>query len=238
MAMRFCDYNAPSLAPGVSARLKGATFGLLWRRIVQRLRCETDLKFDLINLEKMPDRVGAQCNPMRALSCRPHRSGGYVTQLGSDWATFYKSKRSTPTRARDRTKRRKLSEIGEVRTVSVEGAPEMTRILDTLIQQKSRFFACMGLDNMFRRPGRGLVTSTLASRLTHVSSLQVEDAVAAANLGLVFHGCSILVPKRQLQRWIKQSPILWAIVSQSRARLAALGLHRQAPAHTGSAAPR
>jgi CelD/BcsL family acetyltransferase involved in cellulose biosynthesis len=88
MAMRFCDYNAPSLAPGVSARLKGATFGLLWRQIVQRLRCETDLKFDLINLEKMPDRVGAQCNPMRALSCRPHRSGAYVTQLGSDWATL------------------------------------------------------------------------------------------------------------------------------------------------------
>jgi CelD/BcsL family acetyltransferase involved in cellulose biosynthesis len=239
-----------------------------------------------------------------------------VTQLGSDWATFYKSKRSTPTRARDRTKRRKLSEIGEVRTVSVEGAPEMTRILDTLIQQKSRFFAGMGLGNMFHRPGylefyRGLVTSPLASPLIHVSSLQVGEAVAAANLGLVFHGCyyhvlasfddgelsrfgpgvahlhdllryaiergccvfdftigdeqykrdwcdsrielydhvaiatlrgalaaSILVPKRQLQRWIKQSPILWAIVSQSRARLAALGLHRQAPAHTGSAAPR
>jgi len=81
----------------------------------------------------------------------------------------------------------------------------MTRILDTLIQQKSRFFARMGLDNMFRRPGyvefyRGLVTSTLASRLIHVSSLQVGDAVAAANLGLVFHGCPILVPKRQLQR--------------------------------------
>jgi CelD/BcsL family acetyltransferase involved in cellulose biosynthesis len=67
LGSELCDYNAPLLAPGVSARLKGSTFGLLWQRIVQRLRCETDLQFDLINLEKMPDRVGAQCNPMRAV---------------------------------------------------------------------------------------------------------------------------------------------------------------------------
>jgi CelD/BcsL family acetyltransferase involved in cellulose biosynthesis len=189
-----CDYNAPLLARGVSARLDAASFMLLWQRILQRLRREPHLQFDLIDLEKMPEQVGAQRNPMCWLRLSPHRSGAYLTPLGSDWTSFYKSKRSTQTRARDRNKRRKLAEIGEVQTVTPHTEAEIIRTLDALIQQKARFFARMGLHNIFERPGhmeffRELASTPSALQLVHVSRLEVGDAIAAANLGLIFHGC-------------------------------------------------
>jgi CelD/BcsL family acetyltransferase involved in cellulose biosynthesis len=115
LGSELCDYNAPLLAAGVSARLNAASFKLLWERILQRLRCGGGLQFDVINLEKMPQRIGKQHNPLCWLPVSAHRSGAYLTQLGSDWTKFYTSKRSSSTRARDRNKRRKLSEMGEVR---------------------------------------------------------------------------------------------------------------------------
>jgi CelD/BcsL family acetyltransferase involved in cellulose biosynthesis len=186
LGSELCDYNAPLLAPGVSA-----SFKLLWERVLQRLRCEAGLQFDIINLEKMPQRVGEQRNPLCWLPVSAHRSGAYLTQLGSDWTTFYKSKRSSSTRARDRNKRRKLSEMGEVRTVTPQGDQEIVRTAELLMQQKARFFERIGIANMFAKPGyaefyREVATGRSGSQLVHLSRLQVGDVVAAVNLGLIF----------------------------------------------------
>ena len=89
------------------------------------------LRHDTIAFEKMPENVGAQPNPLLCLDVRLNPSGAYETVLGADWEQFYTAKRSSATRRRDRTKLKRLGEIGEVRFVDPqegsEIAPRSTR---------------------------------------------------------------------------------------------------------------
>ena len=69
----------------------------------------------------MPETVGAQPNPMRHLGGTINPSGAYLTHLTGDWETFYAAKRSSSTRRRDRTKRKRLAEFGEVKLINPAG---------------------------------------------------------------------------------------------------------------------
>lgn len=185
------DYNAPLLAPDFARRFDKAQFAALWRDVAELLR-HNNLGFDVIRMEKMPARVGAQANPFIELGVHANASGAYSTRLGSDWETFYAEKRSSTTRRRDRTKRKKLGEIGEVRFVTPE-ADEVPSTLGTLFTQKSQAFAYMGVADIFARPGhqdffRILATDPASRQLVHVSRLDVGGTYAAVNLGLVFRG--------------------------------------------------
>ena len=51
-------------------------------------------------------------------------SGAYLTHLAGDWETFYAAKRSSATRRRDRTKRKRLAEFGEIRFVNPASTAE------------------------------------------------------------------------------------------------------------------
>ena len=108
------DYNAPLLAPDFSRRLPRDGFPALWREIVRHLRRDPRFRFDALVLEKMPETVGAQPNPFLALPVSLNPSGAYLTNLGDDWDAFYVGKRSSATRRRDRTKRKRLGDIGPV----------------------------------------------------------------------------------------------------------------------------
>jgi CelD/BcsL family acetyltransferase involved in cellulose biosynthesis len=112
--------------------------------------------------------------------------------LSGDWETFYVAKRSSATRRRDRTKRKRLAESGEVRFVDIASTGEIAATLDVLMKQKSRQLAHMGVVDIFAEPGypefyRELATT--ARHLTHVSRLDVGSVAAAVNLGLTFRGC-------------------------------------------------
>jgi CelD/BcsL family acetyltransferase involved in cellulose biosynthesis len=121
-------------------------------------------------------------------------SGAYLTRLGADWETYYQAKRSSATRRRDRTKRKRLAEVGEVSLVNPASDHDILRTLDVLMEQKGRAFARMGVANIFAPAGcrdfyHALVTDPATRPMTHVSRLQAGDAVAAVNLGLSFRGC-------------------------------------------------
>ncbi len=189
-----CDYNAPLLAPGFSARIDGARFLALWRDITRCLQDNPRLRFDFLKLEKMPETVGGEPNPMRQLGGSMTPSGAYLTHLAGDWESFYAAKRSSATRRRDRTKRKKLGEFGAVKLVNPAGADEILHTLDTLMAQKTRSFARMGVANLFAKPGyaefyRALSTDPASRHLVHVSRLDVGDVPAAINLGLTWRGC-------------------------------------------------
>ncbi len=189
-----CDYNAPLLAQDFAARIDGARFMALWAEVVRRLQDNPRLRFDFLKLEKMPETIGAQPNPMRPLGGTMTPSGAYLTHLTGDWETFYAAKRSPATRRRDRTKRKKLSEFGAVKLVNPAGGDEILHTLDTLMAQKARSFARMGVANLFAKPGyaefyRTISTDPASRHLVHVSRLDVGDAAAAVNLGLTWHGC-------------------------------------------------
>jgi CelD/BcsL family acetyltransferase involved in cellulose biosynthesis len=190
LGQELCDYNAPLLAPGFADTLDADQLAALWRRVRDLLQADTLLRHDTVELTKMPDRVGAQENPFMRLAVTLNPSGAYQASLGPDWEKFYSAKRSSATRRRDRTKVKRLSEMGEVRFITPDPAAA-AQTLDTLIQQKSRAFARMGVPDLFARRGHvAFFHEIAASRdFVHISRLDVGATRAAVNLGLTFRDC-------------------------------------------------
>jgi len=188
-----CDYNGPLLARGFSERFDRAGFLALWHRIGHSLQARAQLEYDLVRLTKMPELIGAQFNPMRHLPITVNPSGAYLTHLAGDWESFYTAKRSSATRRRDRTKRKRLSEMGPVQFVTPKDDAAILDTLDTLMAQKARAFVRMGVANLFARPGhrafyRGLATEPGSKSMVHVSRLDVGATAAAVNFGLICRG--------------------------------------------------
>jgi len=190
LGQELCDYNAPLLAPGFADALGADDFAALWRQVRDLLQADPRLRHDTIELTKMPDRVGAQANPFVGLDVMLNPSGAYQAGLSADWETFYSAKRSSATRRRDRTKTKRLSEMGEVRFVTPEAA-DTSQTLDTLIHQKSRAFARMGVPDLFARSGHVAFFREIAAArdFVHISRLDVGATQAAVNLGLTFRDC-------------------------------------------------
>jgi CelD/BcsL family acetyltransferase involved in cellulose biosynthesis len=193
LGQELCDYNAPLLARDFTSTV-GHEFAALWRQIHQLIQATPALRHDTIAFAKMPERVGAQPNPLLCLDVRLNPSGAYETVLGADWEQFYTSKRSSATRRRDRTKLKRLGEMGEVRFVDPQEDTDISSTLDTLIAQKSKQLVRMGVADLFARPGyveflRELSSAPAGQRLVHVSHLDVGATRAAVNLGLIHRGC-------------------------------------------------
>ena len=187
-----CDYNAPLLGAEFSGVVPATGFAAWWQSIRILLQQTAEYRHDVVVLDKMPARVGQQANPLMSLATMANPSGAYLTHLGADWDKFYVEKRSSATRRRDRTKRKNLAESGELRFVAAANPKDAQSALGILIDQKSRFFARMGIANLFARPGYSdffLTVATKAGQLVQVSQLDVGTKCAATSLGLHFRGC-------------------------------------------------
>jgi CelD/BcsL family acetyltransferase involved in cellulose biosynthesis len=188
------DYNAPLLSAEFAALVDRQTFLGLFATIRRLLQPDPRFRFDAVAFDKMPETVGGQANPFIALCSGLNPSGAYVmTFSGADWESFYAAKRSSTSRKRDRAKRKRLGEIGAVRFVTPQAAADIIANFDVLAQQKSQQLLAMGAEDVFARPGfceffAELATSDEGRPITHVSHLAVGPTIAAANLGLVFHG--------------------------------------------------
>jgi len=183
------DYNAPLLAPDFTQQMTAEEFKSVWHSILARLK--SCIRFDIIELDKMPDMVGAQPNPMLVLPVALNPSGAYATPLAAGWDEFYAAKRSSSTRRRDRTKRKRLAEFGEIKLVTADSIETIRATLEILAAQKARAFSRMGVANLFARAGykdfyRDLATGERTRDLVHVSRLDVGQHPAAVNLGLTF----------------------------------------------------
>lgn len=193
-----CDYNAPLLAASCCDRMSAERFVLAWRDVLALLQASRRFRFDLVDLQQMPESVGAQRNPFLDLAVSAHPSGAYVARLDADWEAFYAARRSASTRKRERRQLKHLAEHGEVRLVEVAGEPELADTLAILIAQKSRAFARMGVEDLFTRPGYREfyldVADDPALRGTvHVSRLDVGAVPVAANVGLEHRDCYYLI---------------------------------------------
>jgi CelD/BcsL family acetyltransferase involved in cellulose biosynthesis len=189
-----CDYNAPLLSRSFAEHATREKFLALWHDVRALIATHPALRHDLVELRKMPETVGSQPNPFLHLDVALTPSGAHLAHLSGTWEEFYAARRSSATRRRDRSKRKKLGEFGEVRFVNPSSAAEISATLETLIAQKTRSFSRMGVANLFARPGRREFFTDLASGeatrdLVHVSRLDVGSICAAANLGLQFRGC-------------------------------------------------
>jgi len=198
LGWQLCDYNAPLLAGRFSARVSPERFLMAWRSTVAILQSDARFRFDLIDLQKMPECAGAQRNPFIDLKVSAHPSGAYAAMLGRDWEAFYAAKRSPSTRKRERRQLRQLAEHGKLRFVEVEGDHERTRTLATMFEQKSLAFARMGVDDPFLRPGHrtfflAAANDAALQERIHVSRLDVGTRMVAASVGLRYRGCYYLI---------------------------------------------
>jgi CelD/BcsL family acetyltransferase involved in cellulose biosynthesis len=189
-----CDYNAPLLARDFSERVTPEAFLAAWQELQLQMRCEPLLRFDWIEFEKMPAKIGPQVNPFIHLAVTPNRSSAHLMALGGDWEEFYRAKRSSATRRRDRAKRRHMSDYGDIRFATAADAASARCTLDILMEQKSRSLARKGIADIFAPPGHREFYLELASNpklrhLVHISRVDIGDTCAAANLGIVFDGC-------------------------------------------------
>jgi CelD/BcsL family acetyltransferase involved in cellulose biosynthesis len=186
-----CNSNAPLLHVEFANRVGSAQFVPLWRAIEELLRSR--LRYDLVDLSKIPATVGAQANPMLALQVSPHANDAYVVRFVGNWDEFYHSKRSPSWRKTDGKKRRRLEKFGEIKFSTAVESQDIERTLDALIEQKKTFYANLGVANMFVRPGYRDFFLDMARdpervALVHVGSISVGPAIVAASFGLTFHG--------------------------------------------------
>ena len=194
LGSELCDYNAPLIARDFWAHV--GDFTELWGKVLRLLRSDPRLHFDLVDLQKMAETVGSERNPLLSLKSLPNASSAHVATLGRDWQEFYKAKRSSETRKKERKQLRRLGELGDVRFIDVGDKPEIARTIGTLMQQKSKAFARMGVEDLFARPGYRafwLDAATTLRGVTHVSRLDVGSTIAATSLGLTHRGCYYLV---------------------------------------------
>ena len=186
-----CDYNAPIFARDALDRLRRADFVALWNNIASLLQRDARSRHDLVRLDKMQPVIGGHPNPMLGLSTSLNPSGSYVTPLFGSWDEFYKAKRSSSTRRRDRSKRNHLAEAGEVQFATAEDAATALDTFRVLVEQKSKTFARHGIANLFARPGyldfyRDIAGDLATRDFVHISQLKVGNEIVATNLGLVF----------------------------------------------------
>ncbi len=189
-----CDYNAPLLARDFSERIEPEDFLAAWHELQVQMSCEPLLRYDWIEFEKMPDKLGTQINPFTALAVTPNRSSAHLAGLANDWEKFYFAKRSSATRRRDRAKRRHMSQYGDIRFATAADADDARRTLEILMEQKSRSLARKGIADIFAPPGHREFYLDLASNpqlrhLVHISRVEIGPVCAAANLGIVFGDC-------------------------------------------------
>jgi CelD/BcsL family acetyltransferase involved in cellulose biosynthesis len=187
-----CDYNAPLLAAEFPRVVAPADFANWWRVVETFIQKTRGYNYEVVLLDKMPERIGQQANPLLALATNFNTNRGYRAFLGEDWESFYATKRSSGTRSRDGNKRRRLRDNGELRMTTPDDPEERQSALRILFDQKSRSFARNGVRNLFAKSGQAdfyLSVAARAGSFVHISRLDVGSTCVAANLGLRFRGC-------------------------------------------------
>jgi len=186
-----CDYNAPLLARRFSACVPPERFGWFWREIIRTIRADPALRFEVVDLHRMPERVGAQQNPFLTLPVVSTTFGAHVATLATNWNEFYSSKRSAQDRKTDRRKMRNLAEYGELRFVDVRQRIDVEQTMETLIRQKQESYARMRVEDIFRRSGHreffmAVTANPRLGDIVHVSRLDAGTEQVATGLGLNF----------------------------------------------------
>ena len=194
LAEELCDYNAPLLAREFSHQVTRDRFLAFWSELQRRMQADPRLAHDWIEFEKMPETIGAQINPFNYLPVAANANSAHITQLGDEWEAFYRAKRSSATRRRDRAKRKHMAEFGEIHFVTVTEPAAARQTLDTLWEQKKQIFARRGIADIFARPGYREFFADFASNpqtrhLVHISREEIGGTCAATNFAVIFGDC-------------------------------------------------
>lgn len=187
------DYNAPLLAPGFAEAIGPAAFRSLWAKVLAMIAARPGLRFHVVDLRKMPEHIGAQRNPFMDLPLDEHPSGSHRTSLTANWEQFYRAKRPTSVRQRERNKEKRLAAIGKIRLVEPKEPEDVKRTLDVMFAYKAQALTAMGAKNVFATPGvrdffDEVAANPATAKLIHVARLDVGETIGAASFGLTLRG--------------------------------------------------
>jgi CelD/BcsL family acetyltransferase involved in cellulose biosynthesis len=204
------DYLGPLLAHDFSQFVPPEHFAPLWREIRSLLQQDARFRHDFVELRRMPGKIGAQQNPFASLPVTRHSSNGYVTTLHGNWDSFYREHRNAKARKQDRSKLRRLQELGAVQLFTASTRDEVERLVDVLFEQKAQTFRRKGIDPFFRQPGCRDFFVALARNTRnygiHVSALRVGGDLAAVNFAIEYRGRYSLLQVSYDERFARCSP--------------------------------
>jgi CelD/BcsL family acetyltransferase involved in cellulose biosynthesis len=193
-----CDYHAPLLGDGLRAHLAAEGFAPLWHDVLALLRSSPRFRFDLVDLQQMPETVGGEVNPFGDLNVTLHPSGAHIARLTGDWEKFYASKRSSANRKVERKKIKQMAERGEIAFADAHDGIDAVHVMDVLMAQKGRALARMGVENFLLRTGHrdfflDLATDAALADFVHVGRMTVGPTIAATSFGLIHRDCYCLM---------------------------------------------
>jgi len=196
------DYNVPVLFPAFGEQ-NAAKFSSLWEQILRALPA-----FDLLHLEKMPDRILDRPNPMLLLGAGREAVSAHVRSCQV-------SEAGTPEPRQGRANRRKLKklcELGSVEIVAADTAERYRAFFDAMVTHKERRFVETIVPGFAATPGKlafyEQATQRLAgSGVVHLSALKVGDEIIASHWGLYFQNRLYqLMPGHAGEDWARYSP--------------------------------
>lgn len=201
--MDAADYNTPILFSGGEVWTDELA-RTLWNEITARLPA-----FDLVILEKMPEKAGALINPLHLLANRANPESCHLTRLDRPWPEVEKNIQSAKNL---RNRFRALQRLGACELVIAETAKQRADMLEILLIQKQRRFEETQVPGFEEHPEKlafftkGTEIFAKAGTL-HLSALVLDGKILATYWGLVHgrHYYGLLI-SNETGEWLKYSP--------------------------------
>jgi CelD/BcsL family acetyltransferase involved in cellulose biosynthesis len=145
---------------------------------------------DLCNFSRQPAFIDGLANPFASFSALKHCDSSHETRLAASWDDYYRAKRNSSSRRHDRSKFKRLEELGEARVKTELTPAEIQRAMAVLFAEKERSLGERGAGGFFSSKAvqefyGGLARLPHPSGPCHVAALEVAGEIVAVNWGLV-----------------------------------------------------
>ena len=212
------DYMGPLLSK--SWKRMGKDFQFCWNNIIDKLD-----HFDVIHFKKQKEYFAEMYNPLLSILKNKKYLYSSQSELEKSWDVFYAKHTNSKTRQTDRRKLRKLSGLGRVSLKIAENKVVKYKIIEKMMQQKSRRYNDTGVWDMLSVPEHKVFYEKLVEITDdyiriHCAALIVGDVFVATHVGFVDKSTFYyLMPAHEGGDWERYSPgrlllehlIEWAI---------------------------
>ncbi len=145
---------------------------------------------DVLHFHRQPAIIDGMPNPFARYRSLRHAASSHETHLGPCWNSYYRARRNSSSRRRDRAKLRNLEAIGPVRFIDAMGGEDIDRVMATLFEQKTQTLSERGAAGFFASSAVKEFYTALAHRTfpdgpSHVAALECNGEIVATNWGLV-----------------------------------------------------
>jgi len=198
------DYMGPLLSKKWNSNKE--EFLLCWQETLNQL-----MKFDVIHFQKQKEYTPLLNHFVNAMNCQINLKS-YQSNLKNSWKEHYEKKVKTKLRADSRRQRRRLTAFGEQLFVVAEDKQTKRKIIEKMMQQKSRRYNDTGVWDMLSVPEHKIFYEQLATIAEdkikiHCTALIVGDEYVATHVGFYDQSTFYyIMPAHEGGDWERYSP--------------------------------